>query len=86
MYKVVLRKKAQKDLLKLRQARLASKTKKLLQKMQTNPWVTPPSYEKLTGRATGAYSRRLNQQHRLVYDLDEKKQLIIVHSLWSHYE
>jgi Txe/YoeB family toxin of toxin-antitoxin system len=85
-YKVVLRRKAQKDLLKLKQAKLAAKTHQLLRKMQINPWVIPPGYEKLTGRLAGVYSRRLNRQHRLVYDADEEKRLIIVYSMWSHYE
>jgi Txe/YoeB family toxin of toxin-antitoxin system len=85
MYKVLLRAKAQKDLLKLRRAKLASKTKKLLEKMSVNPWVSVPSYEKLAGRLSGLYSRRLNKQHRLVYEVDEKKKLIVVYSLWSHY-
>jgi len=74
MWRVVFTKQAQKDANKLSAAGLRSKTEKLLNILIENPYQTPPSFEKLTGDLSGAYSRRINRQHRLVYQIlvDEK--------------
>jgi toxin YoeB len=76
MWRVVFTKQAQKDAKKLSAAGLRSKTEKLLNILNKNPYQTPPSFEKLIGDLSGAYSRRINRQHRLVYQIlvDENAQ------------
>ena len=86
MYKIVYTKTAVKDVPKLKAAHLDKKAKALIEVIRENPFQTPPSYEKLVGDLQGLYSRRINIQHRLVYEvLDEEKTVKIV-SLWTHYE
>ncbi len=83
---LVFTKHAQKDAKKLSSAGLRSKAEKLLNILRKNPYQTPPSFEKLTGDLTGAYSRRINIQHRLVYQvLDDIKTVKIIR-MWTHYE
>lgn len=72
MYRIVFTKQAQKDLQNLKIAGLAPKAKKLAEIIRENPYQTPPGYEKLVGNLTGAYSRRINIQHRLVYQVIEE--------------
>ena len=72
-WKVILSKKAVKDLKKLKAAGLKSQTEKLLNLLSKNPFHTPPDYEKLVGNLNGFYSRRINIQHRLIYDIDKKR-------------
>lgn len=79
-------KQAQKDARKLASSGLKHKAQALLEIIQNNPYQTPPSYEKLVGDLSGAYSRRINIQHRLVYQVLEKQKAIKVLRLWSHYE
>ena len=67
-------------------AGLEKKAKALLVLLSENPFHTPPSYEKLVGDLNGYYSRRINIQHRLVYRVDSQRHIVIVHSMWSHYE
>lgn len=86
MYKIVYRKKAIKDIENLKLNKLAEKTKKLIEIIKINPYKTPPPYEKLVGDLQGAYSRRINIQHRLIYQIYEKEKTIKIISLWSHYE
>ena len=81
MYKVVYTKTAAKDVPKLRSAHLDEKAKALI-----DPFQNPPPYEKLVGDLNGAYSRRINIQHRLVYQVYEKEQTVKILSLWTHYE
>ena len=83
MYRVVFTKKAQKDILKLKSAGLSKKAKQLVELIKSNPYSTPPTYEKLVGDLNGAYSRRINIQYRLVYSIDEEGKII---RMWTHYE
>lgn len=86
MYKIVYTKIAAKDIPRLKAAHLDTKAKALIDVIRENPYQTPPSYEKLVGDLQGLYSRRINLQHRLVYQvLDEEKTVKII-SLWTHYE
>ena len=86
MYAITYTKTALKDIPKLKSAHLDEKAKKLINIIRSNPYHIPPDYEKLTGDLYGLYSRRINRQHRLVYEIFEKEQTIKVISLWSHYE
>ena len=86
MWVVLFTKNAEKDKPKLKAAGLEKKAKSLLILLSENPFQTPPSYEKLVGDLNGYYSRRINIQHRLVYRVDSKNNIVIVHSMWSHYE
>lgn len=85
-YTVVFTKHALKDAKKLAAAGLRPNAEKLLAIVKENPFQTPPPYEKLLGNLTGAYSRRINIQHRLVYQVLKKEQLVKVLRMWSHYE
>lgn len=85
-WKVVYTKQAQKDARKLAQSGLKAKAAKLLGILQENPYQTPPAYEKLVGDLTGAYSRRINIQHRIVYQVLEDSCTVKVLRLWTHYE
>lgn len=86
MWVVLFTKNAEKDKPKLKAVGLEKKTKSLLISLSENPFQVPPSYEKLVGDLNGYYSRRINIQHRLVYRVDSQKNIVIVHSMWSHYE
>ncbi len=86
MYGIVYTKTALKDIPKLKAAHLDGKAKDLIAVVRENPYQTPPPYEKLVGDLKGLYSRRINQQHRLVYEVFEREQIVKVISLWSHYE
>ncbi len=83
---LVYTKQAQKDAQKLAAAGLKDKAKALLAVVQDNPFQTPPPYEKLIGDLAGAYSRRINIQHRLVYQVLQDEQVVKVLRLWSHYD
>lgn len=86
MYAIVYTKTALKDIPKLKAAHLDDRAKELITVIRDNPYQTPPPYEKLVGDLMGLYSRRINQQHRLVYEVFEPEQTVKVISLWSHYE
>ena len=79
-------KQAQKDAKKLSQSGLKQKTTVLLEIISNDPYQTPPPYEKLVGDLSGAYSRRINIQHRLVYQVLEKENAIKILRMWTHYE
>jgi Txe/YoeB family toxin of toxin-antitoxin system len=79
-------KAAVKDAKKLSAAGLKPKAQALLEILRNNPLQNPPPYEKLIGDLAGAYSRRINLQHRLVYRLDEAAKVVGVLRMWSHYE
>ena len=85
-WQLVYTKQAQKDAQKLAAAGLKDKAKALLAVVQDNPFQTPPPYEKLIGDLAGAYSRRINIQHRLVYQVLQDQQVVKVLRLWSHYD
>ena len=86
MYEIVFTKTAIKDIPKLKAAHLQAKAQELIAIIRENPYQTPPGYEKLVGNLQGMYSRRINQQHRLVYEVFEAEKTIKIVSLWSHYE
>jgi Txe/YoeB family toxin of toxin-antitoxin system len=77
---------ARRDSRKLRAAGLKPKAEALLQILRTNPYQTPPPFEKLVGDLAGAYSRRINIQHRLVYAVHVKERAVKVVRMWTHYE
>jgi len=82
----VYTKQAQKDAKKLAASGLKNKAQLLLEIIKNDPFQKPPPYEKLVGDLSGAYSRRINIQHRLVYQVYEKEHVIKVIRLWTHYE
>ena len=85
-YKVVFTKQAQKDAEKLSASGLKAKTEQLIKILRKNPYQTPPFYEKLVGDLAGAYSRRINIQHRLVYQVIDDKKIVKIVRMWTHYE
>ena len=66
--------------------KLDKKARALIEIIKENPYKTPPSYEKLMGDLTGAYSRRINIKHRVVYEVLEEEKTVKIISLWTHYE
>lgn len=85
-WQLVYAKQAQKDAKKLASSGLKEKAQGLLQIISANPYQSPPPYEKLVGDLSGAYSRRINIQHRLVYQIIEEQNIIKVLRMWTHYE
>jgi len=85
-WKLVFAKHAQKDARKLLAAGLKPKAEELLAVMANDPFQNPPPYEKLVGDLAGAYSRRINIQHRLVYEVFVEERVVRVLRMWSHYE
>ena len=85
-WKVVFTNQAQKDAKKIAAAGLKHQVEKLLQIIENNPFQTPPPFEKLVGDLQGAYSRRINIQHRLVYQVFKDSKTIKVIRMWTHYE
>lgn len=85
-WKLYYTKQAQKDARKLASSGLKSKAQELLQIIEQDPYQKPPPYEKLVGDLAGAYSRRINIQHRLVYQVLEEDKAVKVLRLWTHYE
>ncbi|MFZ3131632.1 MAG: Txe/YoeB family addiction module toxin, partial [Desulfosporosinus sp.] len=81
-----LSKQAQKDAKKLEQFGLAEKAKKLLKIIQNDPYQNPPAFEKLDKDLKGKYSRRINIQHRIVYEVLEEEKIIKIYRMWTHYE
>ena len=77
---------AQKDAKKLASSGLKSKAQLLLSILETDPWQNPPPFEKLVGDLSGAYSRRINIQHRIVYQVLEVEKTVKILRLWTHYE
>lgn len=83
-WQIILSKQAKKDAKKIASSGLKSQTQALLEILQDNPY--RPPYEKLVGNLTGYYSRRINIQHRLVYEVLEAEKVVRVLKMWSHYE
>ncbi|MDO7565176.1 MAG: Txe/YoeB family addiction module toxin [OM182 bacterium] len=77
---------AQKDAKKLASSGLKGKAQTLLALLETDPFQNPPPFEKLVGDLSGAYSRRINIQHRLVYQVLEAEKAVKILRLWTHYE
>jgi Txe/YoeB family toxin of toxin-antitoxin system len=85
-WQVVFTRHAQKDAKKLAAAGLRSKAEQLLRILAANPYQHPPPFEKLIGDLAGAYSRRINIQHRLVYQILDNEQIVKVLRMWTHDE
>lgn len=85
-YKLVYTKQAKKDAKKAASSGLKSKIEDLLEIIEENPLEEYPPYEKLVGNLEGAYSRRINIQHRLVYQVYEKEKVVKVIRMWTHYD
>ena len=85
-WKIVITKQAQRDARKIAAAGLRPKAQKLLDILSENPLQTPPPYEKLVGDLSGAYSRRINIQHRLVYQILRDIKTVKVIRMWTHFE
>ena len=85
-YVIKFSKQAIKDKTKLKGANLDKNCKNILDLMIDNPFCYPPSYEKLIGELSGLYSRGINRQHRIVYEVDEKRKEIHILRMWTHYE
>jgi len=84
-YKVVYSKLALKDAKKLSSVSLDKKAKELIEIVKNNPYQNPPPYEKLVGNLSGAFSRRINIKHRIVYEVLEEEKIVRVLRLWTHY-
>ena len=85
-WKVVYTRHAQKDAKKIAQSNLKKKTIELISLLEQDPFKNPPQFEKLVGDLEGAYSRRINIQHRLVYQVLTKERTVKVLRMWTHYE
>ena len=85
-YAIVYTKRAVSDIPKLKAAGLDKKAKTLIELLKENPYKSPPPFEKLKGDLHGAFSRRINIQHRLVYEVMETERTVKIIKLWTHYE
>ena len=85
-WELIFTKQAQKDAKKLVRTGLKKKAQILLKVITVNPFQNPPPYEKLIGDLAGAYSRRINIQHRLVYQVFQEERIVKIIRLWTHYE
>jgi len=86
MYSIVYTRRAKSDIAKLKTAGLDKKVKSLIDLLRENPHQSPPTFEKLKGDLSGALSRRINIQHRLVYQVVDDEKLIKIIMMWTHYE
>ena len=86
MFKIIYATQAQKDAKKAGRSGLKNNIQKIIDILQNNPYQNPPPYEKLIGGLSGAYSRRINLQHRLVYQVYEDEKIVKVLRMWTHYE
>jgi len=86
MWRVVFTKQAQKDAKKLSFAGLCSKAENLIEFLHENPYQTAPPFEKLLGDLSGAFSRRINIQHRIVYQIHDDEKVVKVIRVWTRYE
>ena len=85
MYKLVYTSQAQKDAKKLARSGLKEKAQDILDIIQDNPFQKPPPFEKLVGDLRGVYSRRINIQHRIVYQVYEETKIVKIIRMWTHY-
>jgi len=85
-WRIVFTKQAQKDAKKISASNLKPKAEKIIKILRQNPFQTPPPYEKLVGDLAGAYSRRLNIQHRIVYQVIADEKIVKLIRMWTHYE
>ena len=85
-WRVVFTKQAQKDAKKISSFGLKQKVEALINILRENPYQVPPPYEKLIGDLAGAYSRRINIQHRIVYQIMDEEKIVKIIRMWTHYE
>lgn len=85
VWQVLFTRQAQKDAKNIAKSGLRENTEGLLEILASNPLQTPPPFEKLVGDLNGAYSRRINIQHRLVYQILKKEKIVKIIRMWSHY-
>ncbi|RLE05923.1 MAG: Txe/YoeB family addiction module toxin [Candidatus Aminicenantes bacterium] len=85
-WRIVYTKQALKDARKLSASGLRSEAESILEIIKKNPFKTPPPFEKLIGDLTGAYSRRINNKHRIIYQVLKKHRTIKIIRMWTHYE
>ena len=85
-YKVVFSRHAQRDAKKLAKSNLKESAQRLIEILKEDPFQNPPSFECLKGDLQGFYSRRINIQHRLVYEVDKENKTVLVLRMWTHYE
>ncbi|MDP6685112.1 MAG: Txe/YoeB family addiction module toxin [Candidatus Marinimicrobia bacterium] len=86
MYRLLYSPQAKKDAKKITHSHLKEKVESILEIIQKDPFAYPPSFEKLNGKLDGFLSRRINKQHRLVYQILEKEKIIKIIRMWTHYE
>jgi Txe/YoeB family toxin of toxin-antitoxin system len=86
IWRLVYTRQARKDARKLLSSDLKDKAEQLLEILREDPYRSPPPFEKLVGDLSGAYSRRINIQHRLVYQVLEEESVVKVIRMWTHYE
>ncbi len=86
MYKLVYTKQAQRDAKKLTQLNLKTNAEKILDILRKNPFKKYPPYEKLLGDLAGVFSRRINIEHRIVYQVYEKEKIVKIIRMWTHYK
>jgi toxin YoeB len=85
-YRVVFSRQAQRDAKKLARSKLKKSAVKLIEILRTDPFQNPPPFESLRGDLLGCHSRRINIQHRLVYEVFEEEKTVLVLRMWTHYE
>jgi len=85
-YRIIYTKKANRDAKLIKNSPLCQKIKDILNILRENPFQIPPEYEKLTGKYNRAYSRRINVQHRLIYEVIESEKIVKILRMWKHYE
>jgi Txe/YoeB family toxin of toxin-antitoxin system len=86
LYRIVYSSQAQKDAKKVNTPELKNTILKLIEILQNNPYQNPPPYKKLAGDLSGAYSRRINLKHRLVYQVYKDESVVKIIRMWTHYE
>ena len=84
-WKLIYTKTAQRDSLKLQNSGLKNRALKILEILENDPFQNPPTYEKLVGDLKGAYSRRINIRHRIIYQVLKKEKIVKIIRMWSHY-
>lgn len=85
-FEVFIKNSAKKDLEKIKQSHLIENFNEIVQALKENPFAPTQSFEKLQPKSAGLYSRRINQQHRVIYKVDEVARLVEIYSTWTHYE
>ena len=86
MYRIIYSSQAQRDVNKVNKSSLKNNIQKIIEIIQKNPYQNPLPYEKLLGDLSGTYSRRINIQHRLIYQIYEKEKIVKIIRMWTHYE